>query len=140
MKTLKFKINGNPYEVEVKNVEGKLADVEVNGKLYKVELEKEVEAPKVVKRSKVVATAKESEAPKAAGSANTTPINAPLPGIIFSMKVKEGDKVSKGDTLLILEAMKMENNIAAEVDGVVASIKVKEGDSVLQNETLVEIA
>ncbi|MDA3819186.1 MAG: acetyl-CoA carboxylase biotin carboxyl carrier protein subunit, partial [Candidatus Delongbacteria bacterium] len=66
-------------------------------------------------------------------------IKAPLPGNILSVKIKEGDEVKKGDVLLVMEAMKMENNVLADVDGTVKSVKVNEGDAVLQNDDLIEI-
>ena len=64
---------------------------------------------------------------------------APLPGNIFKILVGVGDEVKKGDTLLIMEAMKMENNVAAEKEGTVKTIRVKVGDNVLQNDVLIEL-
>lgn len=139
MKKFKFKINGNTYEVDVKNVEGINAEVEVNGTKYDVELDKEVptiKTPKIVK--KPLTQPKESK--PLTSDTKLSAIKAPLPGNILNVKVKEGDSVSKGDVLLIMEAMKMENNVMADANGVVKSIKVKEGDTVLQNDLLVEIA
>lgn len=66
-------------------------------------------------------------------------MDAPLPGTIFKVLVKDGDAVKKGQTILILEAMKMENNILAEKDGVINKIHIAEGDAVLQGDILVEI-
>ena len=66
-------------------------------------------------------------------------VNAPLPGNIFKVLVNEGDTVKKGDVLLIMEAMKMENNVLAEKDGTVSSVKVSVGDAVLQNDVLIEM-
>jgi biotin carboxyl carrier protein len=138
MKKFKFKINGNTYEVDVKNVEGQLAELEVNGSLYNVELEKEmktIKTPRIYK--KPLSTPKENT--KLTSDVKLSHINAPLPGNIISIKVKEGDTVTKGDVLLIMEAMKMENNVMAETNGVVKSLKIKEGDTVLQNDILIEI-
>ena len=73
-------------------------------------------------------------------SAAVSKIEAPLPGIILSVDVKEGDTVKAGDKLMVMEAMKMENAILAETNGVVKSIKVKIQDSVLQGDILAEIA
>jgi biotin carboxyl carrier protein len=66
-------------------------------------------------------------------------VKAPLPGNIFKLLVKDGDVVKNGDVLLIMEAMKMENNILAEFDGVVKNLKIKEGQTVLQNDILLDI-
>ena len=73
-------------------------------------------------------------------SAAVSKVDAPLPGVILSVSVKEGDTVKAGDTLMVMEAMKMENAILAEIGGVVKSVKVKPQDSVLQGDILVEIA
>lgn len=65
-------------------------------------------------------------------------LRAPMPGLIFDIKVAEGDTVKKGDALLVLEAMKMENILKAPGDGVVKSIKIKKGDSVEKNQVLIQ--
>ncbi len=67
-----------------------------------------------------------------------TDIKAPMPGLIFDLKVKEGDEVKKGDPVLILEAMKMENIIKAPGDGTVKAVKIKKGDSVEKNQVLIQ--
>ncbi|MDA3910832.1 MAG: acetyl-CoA carboxylase biotin carboxyl carrier protein subunit [Bacteroidales bacterium] len=139
MKKFKFKINGNSYEVDINNVEGQIAEIEVNGTKYNVELDKEipvVKTPKIVKRP----LAQPKEGKPLTSDAKLSTIKAPLPGNILNVKIKEGDEVKKGDVLLIMEAMKMENNVLADVSGIVKSVKVKEGDTVLQNDLLVEIA
>jgi biotin carboxyl carrier protein len=140
MKKFKFKINGTLFDVEVKNVEGYIAELDVNGTKYQVELEKEVrkvKTPTIVKRA--IPTTESKQAPVKSDGA-ISKINAPLPGNILSLNVKEGDSVEKGGLLLVLEAMKMENNITSDVAGVIHSIKVKAGDTVLQNDLLVEIS
>jgi len=137
MKNFKFKIRGNKYHAVIKNFENNIIDIDINGTQYHVELEKEVvqtKTPKLV-RSKV--QTKKSDA-------NITSkirklVKAPLPGTIFKLKVKVGDEVKLGDTLLIMEAMKMENNIQSESDGIVKSIMIAEGDAVLQNDILLEL-
>ncbi|HRW22212.1 MAG TPA: biotin/lipoyl-binding protein [Bacteroidales bacterium] len=139
MKKFKFKINGTLFDVHVKNVEGKIAELEVNGSTYNVELEQEVKkvkTPTIVKRE-IPAPEKKETKMKSDGAVSK--VFAPLPGVILSVKVKEGDKIEKGALLLVLEAMKMENNIFSDTAGTVQSIKVKDGDTVLQNDTLVEI-
>ena len=97
--------------------------ITVNGVAYDVTVEEKnggvVSAPKAVEKS----------APAAAKEGNVA-VSAPMPGKILAVKAKEGDSVKAGDVLLVLEAMKMENDIVAPQDGVVASINVKVGDSV----------
>lgn len=145
MKNFKFKIKGNDYDVKITEVEDNVATIQVNGTEYSVELDKEVQktqAPRVIKKRPVVRSGGGVSSNKPAAAASTTggfTVNAPLPGSIFKLMVSEGDTVSKGDNLLIMEAMKMENNVLAEKDGVVSSLKVKEGDAVLQNDVLLVI-
>ena len=136
MKKFKFTIRGNEYEVHINSFEDNIAEIDVNGSTYQVELEevKTTKTPKLV-RSKPVPT-KETKPKPAAGLSR---VEAPLPGTMFKVSVKEGDAVKKGQTILILEAMKMENNILAEKDGVVNKVHVSEGDAVLQGDILVEI-
>jgi len=145
MKKFKFNINGNQYETEVLSVEDNVAEIEVNGTLYKVELEKQIKTqktPKLVRPVAVPSTdshpslAKTSSpsSPKGAGS-----IKSPLPGVILDVYVKEGDMVKMGQKLLMLEAMKMENNIEADKAGKVVSIMKHKGDSVMEGEVLIII-
>ena len=138
MKKFKFKIQGNSYEVEVKDFEDNVAVVEVNGTSYEVELEKQIvttKTPTLVRRP-VKPTEKDSKLTKSSGSAI---IKAPLPGNIMQVSKKNGDEVKKGELVLIYEAMKMENQILAEKDGVIANVKVTVGDAVLQGDVLFEI-
>lgn len=137
MKQFKFKIRGSQYNVDIQDVNGKEVEVEVNGTHYLVTIDREVKQSKTptIVRKKLP---KQEKKPIGTGGSLKT-IKAPLPGNIFKLNVKEGDKVKKGETLVILEAMKMENNILAEFDGVVNSVKIKEGDAVLQNDVLIEL-
>ncbi len=148
MKEYKIKINGNDYNVTIDEVEGGAAKVEVNGTPFNVEFEKPISKPKnisVVNRpaapaagpapaSKPVAAA----APAAASGKGDT-VNSPLPGVVLELKVKDGDKVSKGQVILVLEAMKMENAIEASSAGTI-TLKVAKGDSVLEGAPLAVIA
>jgi glutaconyl-CoA/methylmalonyl-CoA decarboxylase subunit gamma len=138
MKSYKFKINGNDYTVDIKSVEDNIAELEVNGTPFQVELSKEI---KTTKTPKLVRSAisPRTEAKPITAKTGLKKVEAPLPGSIFQIVVKEGDVVKKGDVILIMEAMKMENNILAEIDGTVKTVKVKVGDTVLQGETLAEI-
>jgi len=141
MKNYKFTIRGHVYEVEILDIEENIAEIEVNGTHYKVEVHKELKKTKVPKlvRSKVPSpTIKESKIVKDI-SAKVYKVVAPLPGTILKMFVKEGDTVNVGDKLLIMEAMKMENEVLAEKGGTIKNIKVSESDSVLQNDLLIEI-
>ena len=145
MKEYKYKINGNLYNVVIGDIEDNIAHVEVNGTHYTVEMEKKPKAapaPKPVVRPAVKpATAPAAAAPvakPAAGGAKSG-VKSPLPGVILDIKVNVGDEVKKGQTLIILEAMKMENSINADKDGKVAAINVSKGESVLEGTDLVII-
>ncbi len=138
MKTYKFTISGNKYTVNIKSFEDNIAEIELNGTPYTVEMEQDIKTtktPKLIRPEKPSPKAPE-EIMKGSGLSSIT---APLPGTIFKVIVKEGDLVKKGDAVLIMEAMKMENNVLAEKEGVVKKILVKEGDSVLQGDLLIEI-
>ena len=159
----KYKVNGVEYTVQVASIVGNKAHVLVNGVSYEVEMEGDavvapiafapvatatpapapvVEAPKE-KVSVAQASEPVKETPKAAPTevpAGGTSVKSPLPGIINDIKVTVGDKVKSGQVLLILEAMKMENEITAEQDGVVSAISVGKGDSVMEGSVLLTIA
>ena len=144
MKTYKFKINGNNYEVAVNSVEGKTASVVVNGTPYTVELE---EAPAAPVQAPVSAPAPAAAAPAPAPAAAPTPaasgagkaVTSPLPGVIIAIKVNVGDVVKAGQEVAVLEAMKMENSIEATHDGTVTAINVSKGDSILEGAPVVTI-
>lgn len=144
MKDFKFKINGNDYTVHVANVEGNVAEVEVNGTPYKVELDKELKqtkTPRLVRTESVPATDSHPSVAKTAspGSANVGSIKSPLPGVVLDIYVKPGDMVKVGQRLLLLEAMKMENNIDSDKEGKVVEVKVSKGGSVLEGDVLLII-
>ena len=108
---------------------------------FEVELEKPVATPKPVVRA-VAAPVKTIEAPKAAQeavAAGVTAVRSPLPGTVVDIKVAVGDTVTKGQTLVILEAMKMENNIPTNYSGKVKQILVAVGDAVPAGGVLVEV-
>ena len=143
MKEYNYKIKGQDFNVKIEGVEGDIAKVEVNGIPFEVQLEKPVAQPKPVVRA-VAAPVKTVEAPKAAVqaaqvAAGVTAVKAPLPGTINDIKVAVGQAVKKGDTLVVLEAMKMENNIDCERDGKIASVNVNKGDTVMEGSVLVTI-
>ena len=156
-----YTVKGVDYEVEIQDIEGNIANVTVNGIPFEVEMKQPVKAGK--QKVKLGGTANEgasssSSAPQSAkasadlqsaassgqtgdaGKAATgQPVVAPLPGTINEIKVKVGDKVNAGDTVVILEAMKMQNNIEAETSGTITSINVNKGDAVMEGDTLVTI-
>lgn len=141
MKEYKYKINGNVYKVGVGDIENGIANIEVNGTPYKVELEQTNVQVKSV-TPKTTAPKPQSSSPvikPAPASANGYSVKAPLPGVILSIPVKVGDTVKASDTVIVLEAMKMENAIHAGRDGKVASILVNQGDSVLENAPLITL-
>ena len=143
MKEYKYKINGNIYKVAVGDIDNGIAQVEVNGTPYKVELEKK-ESVKVVSAPRPSAAPRTQGGEKviakpAATSAGGHQVKAPLPGVVVSISVKVGDMVKASDTVVMLEAMKMENAIHAGRDGKVASINVNAGDSVLEGSALITL-
>ncbi|MBP7985256.1 MAG: acetyl-CoA carboxylase biotin carboxyl carrier protein subunit [Bacteroidaceae bacterium] len=141
MKDYKYTINGKEYKVTIGDIENNIANITVNGEDYKVEMEKEQEPEKkkVVVRPVAAAPAAASvSSPAAAGNVNTkNAVKAPLPGVIVKVCVEVGQVVKSGETVVVLEAMKMANNLTAEKDGTVSAILVKEGDSVMEGTALV---
>lgn len=149
MKEYKIKINGNEYAVSISNVEDNTALVNVNGTEYEVEVEgmaaKQPKTPKLVQQPTVTTTTESHPATaKTASPANTASatagnIKSPLPGVVLDVMVHIGDPVKTGQRLMILEAMKMENNIDSDRDGTVKEIKARKGDSVLEGDVLITI-
>lgn len=144
MKKFKLTINGNVYDVDIQNIEDNIAEVDVNGTLYKVEVDRTLQAvktPKLVRSMSVPSTdSTPSTAKTASPSApkGTGSIKSPLPGVILDIHVKDGDMVKVGQKLITLEAMKMENNINADKEGRVL-LKVSKGDSVMEGDVLIVI-
>lgn len=140
MKEYKYKINGNEYLVEIGDVINNIAKVTVNGEIYQVEMEKQV-GPE--KKKVVIPPVTPKSVVNNAPTTSSTRINAenalkaPLPGVIVEIKVAIGDEVNAGDTLVVLEAMKMANNLEAEKSGKVTDILVKVGESVMEDTPLV---
>lgn len=143
MKEYKYTINGNKYDVEINDIVENIATVTVNGEKYSVEMEKE---PEPVKKKVVVkpvaqpqpAAASSSSASSAKVNANNA-LKAPLPGVIREINVAVGDEVKVGDTVVVLEAMKMANNLEAEKAGKVTAVLVQVGESVMEDTPLVVI-
>ncbi len=154
MAKYQYTVKGVDYEVEIQDIEGNIANVTVNGIPFEVEMKQPVKAGKqkvklggeqTVKsennNSSSTSAANAIAAPtgKSAAAAAGKPVVAPLPGTINEIKVKVGDKVNAGDTVVILEAMKMQNNIEAETSGTITGINVNKGDAVMEGDTLVTI-
>ena len=152
MKQYKYTINGAQYDVTIDSIVGSKAKVEVNGIPFEVEMhgsslvEEDLPtmstegAPAPAAAPAAPAAAPAAAAPAAkSGPGAGTPVKAPLPGVVTNILVAEGQAVKKGETVLVLEAMKMENNITAEADGAVTGICVAAGDSVMEGTTLLTI-
>lgn len=143
MKEFTFKINGAEYKCAVEEIEAGLTNVTVNGKTYQVETEKPaVSAPAPKPAAPKAAPAPAPAAPKAEPkpaapvATDGVKVKSPLPGSVIKVIVTEGQAVKKGDTLLMLESMKMENAIMAEQDGTVKQIVVEAGQNVMQDDVL----
>ena len=152
MSKYQYKVQGVDYEVEIEEVEGNIAKVNVNGIPFEVELQKpinaakhpqlskpKVEAPKPVAAAPVAAATAAAPAQPAAPAGAGNPVKAPLPGTVTEIKVQAGQQVNVGDVILVLEAMKMQNNIESEYSGTVTSITVKAGESVMEGSVLLTI-
>ena len=133
MKSFKYTINGNTYKVHINSVVDDVAEVEVNGTPYNVKMEKPAKKQMVTLKRPAQAPTTASGDPvvtRPAASTTQGAVKTPLPGVILQVKCNVGDTVKRGQTLIILEAMKMENDIVAPQEGTVASIIVSAGQSV----------
>ncbi len=145
MKSFKFNIKGNQYEVDIQSVDENIAKVSVNGNVYEVEVDRQLKTTKTPTLVRSVAVPSTDSTPSVARTASPTApkgggtIKSPLPGIILDINVKVGDNVAIGQLLLSLEAMKMENNINSDKEGKVTDIKVKKGDNVMEGDILIVI-
>ena len=151
MNKYQYKVQGVDYDVEIEEVEGNVAKVNVNGIRFDVELKQpinpastlkkvHIEAPKPVARPAVAPAAPAAptaDKPMAAGTGSA--VKAPLPGTVLDIKVNVGDTVKVGDIVLVLEAMKMQNNIESEYAGTVTAINTKPGESVMEGAVLMTI-
>ncbi len=153
MAKYEYKVKGVDYVVEIQDIEGNIANVTVNGIPFEVEMKQPVKSSKqkvkLTDGQNNISASSVASAGSAAGSSSAASsdsassskqVVAPLPGTINEIKVKVGDKVNTGDTVVVLEAMKMQNSIDAETSGTITSINVNEGDAVMEGDTLVTIA
>jgi glutaconyl-CoA/methylmalonyl-CoA decarboxylase subunit gamma len=145
MKKFKFTINGNKYEVDIINVDDNIAELEVNGTTYQVEVDKQIQKTKTPKlvRSVIAPSTdvvkSEQKTAKPLDKKGVGNIKSPLPGVILDIHVRVGDPVKIGQKLITLEAMKMENSVKADKEGKITAINVNKGDSVLEGDLLIEI-
>ncbi len=133
-----YTINGKEFAVEIIAIDGNQAKVSVNGVEYNVTMPAAAAKPAAAPAAAAAAPA--AAAPAAAPATGGAKVVAPLPGTVLSINCKVGDTVKASDTVIVLEAMKMENAIPAGRDGRVASINAKQGDSVLEGDTLTTLA
>lgn len=152
MTQFKFDINGSKYEVEIKSIDGSIAEVDVNGNLYQVNIEGDgqISAPVARLAAKPTATpaaattpaakpaATPTAAPAEAAGKGSKTIKAPLPGSVLKVLVEPGTAFKEGDVLMVMESMKMENNITAECSGTITKVVAPVGTSVLQDDVLFE--
>lgn len=156
MRKYELKVGNNEYVAEVKSLTADDAVVAINGEEFRVELKSfglsgqpQVVQPQTmsaVSPQTILPTASASTPPasvtipstQAAGGGET--VNSPLPGLILDIHVTENQTVKAGQTLMVMEAMKMENQVQAPHDGKVTRIRVKKGDSVAEGDALIEIA
>lgn len=125
MKNYTITVNGTPYNVTVEDANGSAAPVAA--------------APSPAAAPASAPAPAPAAAPAAPAAAGSVSVDAPMPGNILDIKVSNGASVKAGDVLLILEAMKMENEIVAPQDGTVASVNVNKGDTVEAGQTLVSL-
>ena len=152
MRTYSYNVNGAQYDVTIESIQGQMAKVNVNGVAFDVEMlgapitegdlpaAAPAAAPAATTAAPAAAPATPAAAPAKGAAGAGTPVKAPLPGVVTKVFVANGQAVKKGDTVVVLEAMKMENNITAECDGTVSGVCCAAGDSVMEGTTLVTIA
>ena len=152
MRTYSYNVNGAQYDVTIDSIQGQVAKVNVNGVAFDVEMlgapitegdlpaAAPAAAPAATTAAPAAAPATPAAAPAKGAAGAGTPAKAPLPGVVTKVLVANGQAVKKGDTVVVLEAMKMENNITAECDGTVSGVCCAAGDSVMEGTTLVTIA
>jgi len=138
MKSYKFKINENGYSVNIKSHEDNVINLEVNGTTYAVVMKQEIKKTKTPTLVRA-ASKRPAEPLKVNPKSSKTKIVAPIPGVVMSIDVKIGDVIKVGDRMLVLEAMKMENNIVCEKAGTITAMNISVGQQVLQDEVMIEL-
>ncbi|AFD08088.1 biotin/lipoyl-containing protein [Solitalea canadensis] len=141
-----FKIEDKQYDVDILGIADNIAKVSVNGETYEVEVNQQLKTTKTPTLKIEPAVIPTDSSPSTARTANpsdpkgTGMIKSPLPGKVLDIFVKQGDQISRGQTVICLEAMKMENNIISDRDGVVVAIHTQKGDTVLEGHKLIEVS
>lgn len=138
MKSFQFTIDGRKYETTVNEIEDNIAEVTVNGTVFHVAIDKKKPTPSI-KPAAPKAAAAAPAAPRAAQPAGSVVVKSPLPGSIVKVVAAAGQPVKKGDLLLTMESMKMENQVTSEYEGTIKSVLVQPGQNVMQDDKLVEI-
>lgn len=138
MKTYKFKVNENGYTVNIKSQEDNIINLEVNGTKYEVVMKEDIKKTKTPTLVRA-ASKRPAEPLKVNPKSSKARIVAPIPGVVLSIDVKVGDTLKVGDRMLVLEAMKMENNIVCEKAGTITAINITAGQQVLQDEVMIEL-
>lgn len=136
MKKFSIKVNGNDYEVEVEELGGNstVADTPAYKPARTAEPSAQTQAPAAPKQAPAQASSKSKDIP-----AGSTIIEAPMPGTILKVAVNPGDSIKKGDLMIVLEAMKMENELVSPVDGTVGSVNAVLGAAVNSGDVLLSI-
>lgn len=136
MKSFQFTIDGRKYDTTVNEIEDNIAEVTVNGTVFHVAIDKKKTTPSIKPAAPKAAAA---SAPRAAQPAGSVVVKSPLPGSIVKVVAAAGQPIKKGDLLLTMESMKMENQVTSEYDGTIKSVLVQPGQNVMQDDKLVEI-
>lgn len=136
MKSFQFTIDGRKYETTVNEIEENVAEVTVNGTVFHVAIDQMKNATSI---KPATSRATVASAPRAAQPAGSVVVKSPLPGSIVKVVAAPGQAVKKGDLLLTMESMKMENQVTSEYDGTVKAVFVEPGKNVMQDDKLVEI-
>ncbi|MCL2727093.1 MAG: biotin/lipoyl-binding protein [Bacteroidales bacterium] len=139
MKKYKFTIQNVDYSVEINSVEERTIEMDVNGTHFTVLMDKEVKHSKTPTLIRSVAIPSTDQGAHVKVAAKTGTIKSPLPGTIVEIFVKPGDKVTIGQRMALLEAMKMENNIESDKAGTVTEVKVSKGDPVMEGDVLLVV-
>lgn len=129
MRAFNISVNGNPYYVEVEETGLSASSINTAKPAHTQQVQPTPTIPKIV----------EPAAPVAAVGTGTK-VEAPMPGTIMNVNVAVGDEIKSGQTIVVLEAMKMENDIVSPIDGKVTSLMVKKGDTVNSNDVIATIA
>lgn len=139
MKSFQFTIDGRKYETTVNEIEDNIAEVTVNGTVFHVAIDKKKTTPSIKPVAPKASAAAPAAAPRTAQPAGSVVVKSPLPGSIVKVVAAAGQPVKKGDLLLTMESMKMENQVTSEYEGTIKSVLVQPGQNVMQDDKLVEI-